>query len=79
MAKQMVHLTFPERLIKKPLIYQMALRYKVVPSIRRANITDTLGEVVLELVGTAESLKRGIAYLARNGVKVTSVVGDVVQ
>ncbi len=79
MAKQMVHLTFPERLIKKPLIYQMALRYKVVPSIRRANITDTLGEVVLELVGTAESLKRGVAYLVRNGVKVTSVVGDVVQ
>ena len=39
MPKKIVHLIFPQRLIKKPAIYTMALKYQVVPNIRRANIT----------------------------------------
>ena len=79
MAKKMVHLVFPQRLIKKPVIYTMAKKYNVIPNIRRANITETVGEVTLELSGTKENLEKGRKYLERQDVKVESVIGDIVE
>ncbi|MBI1953255.1 MAG: NIL domain-containing protein [Candidatus Omnitrophica bacterium] len=79
MPKKIVHLIFPQRLIKKPVIYTMALKHKVVPSLRRAKVTETVGEVVLELEGSRENLEKGVAYLVRQGVKVEPVVGDVIE
>ena len=40
MIKKMVHLFFPQKLIKKPLIYTMAKKYGLIPNIRRAKITE---------------------------------------
>ncbi len=79
MAKRVVHLIFPQRLIKKPAIYTMALKYHVIPNIRRAKITETVGEVVLELDGTRENLEKGVRFLTRQGIKVEPVVGDVIE
>ena len=79
MPKKVVHLIFPQRLIKKPAIYTMALKYRVVPNIRRAKITETVGEVVLELEGTRENLEKGVRYLTRLGIKVEPIVGDVIE
>lgn len=79
MAKKMVHLVFPQRLIKRPVIYTMAKKYDVIPNIRRANITETVGEVTLELSGTKENLEKGRKYLERQGVKVEPVIGDIVE
>jgi len=79
MAKKMVHLVFPQRLIKKPVIFSMAKKYNVIPNIRRANITERVGEVTLELSGTKENLEKARRYLERTGVKFEPVVGDIVE
>lgn len=79
MAKQMVNLIFPQKLIKKPVIYTMAKKYDVIPNIRRAKITETVGEVTLELSGTKKNLEKGREYLQRVGVKVEPIVGDIVE
>ena len=79
MAKKMVHLIFPQTLIKKPVIYTMAKKFDVIPNIRRAKITESVGEVVLELEASKDSLDKGIAYLRKMGVKVEPVVGDIVE
>ncbi len=79
MPKKMVHLIFPQRLIKKPAIYTMAFKHHVIPNIRRAKITETVGEVVLELEGTRENLEKGVRYLTRLGIKVEPIVGDVIE
>ena len=79
MAKRMVHLIFPQRLIKKPVIYTMALKHHVVPNVRRAKVTETVGEMVLELDGTKEDLEKGILYLTRQGIRVEPIVGDVIE
>jgi ABC-type methionine transport system ATPase subunit len=79
MAKKMAHLVFPQRLIKKPVIYTMAKKYDVIPNIRRANITETVGEVTLELSGTKENLEKGRKYLERQGIKVEPIVCDIVE
>lgn len=79
MAKKQVTLVFPQHLIKEPVIYMMAKEHDVIPNIRRAKVTESVGEVTLELEGSEEHLKRAIAFLEKKGIKVEPVVGDVVS
>lgn len=79
MARKQVTLIFPQHLIKEPVIYMMAKEHDVVPNIRRARVTEQMGEVTLELEGSDEQLKRAVAFLEKKGVKVEPVVGDVVS
>ena len=79
MPKNLVHLIFPQRLIKKPVIYTMAVKFHVIPNVRRAKVTETVGEMVLELEGTKQGLEKGIQYLVRQGIKVQPVLGDVIE
>jgi ABC-type methionine transport system ATPase subunit len=79
MARKQVTLIFPQHLIKEPVIYMMAKEYGVIPNIRRAKVTETVGEVTLELEGSDEGLKQAVVFLEKRGVKVEPVVGDVVS
>jgi ABC-type methionine transport system ATPase subunit len=74
-----VRLTFPQHLIKEPVIFRMAKKYDVMPNIRRARVTETVGEMVLELEGTEENLDKGIQSLREQGVNVELVEGDIVE
>ncbi len=79
MAKKLVKLTFPQKLIKEPVIFTMAKKFDVMPNIRRAKITEEIGEVVLELDGEQKNLEKGIEYLKKTGVNVEPIVGDIVE
>ena len=79
MAKKQVTLIFPQHLIKEPVIYMMAKEYDVIPNIRRAKVTESVGEVTLELEGSEDGLKKAVAFLETKGVKVEPVVGDVLS
>lgn len=79
MAKRQVKLTFPQELIKEPVTFKMAKKYNIVPNIRRAKVTETVGELVLELSGTKDNLQKGIKYFEKRGVKVDEIVGDIVE
>ena len=79
MAKRQVTLIFPQHLIKEPVVYTMARECEVMPNIRRARVTETVGEVTLELEGPEDALKKAVAFLEKKGVKVEPVVGDVVS
>jgi len=79
MARKQVTLIFPQHLIKEPVIYMMAKEYDVIPNIRRAKITESTGEVTLELEGSEDGLKKAVLFLEQKGVKVEPVVGDVVS
>lgn len=79
MAKKQVTLVFPQHLIKEPVIYMMAKEHDVIPNIRRAKVTETVGEVTLELEGAEDNLTRAVAFLEKRGVKVEPVVGDVLS
>jgi ABC-type methionine transport system ATPase subunit len=79
MAKQMIHYLFPQKLVKKPVIYTMAKKFEVVPNIRKAKITETGGEVTLELSGNKEGLEKARKYLERLGIKVESILGDIIE
>ena len=71
-----VKLTFPEHRIIQPIVARLARERDVVPNIRRARITETVGEMVVELEGTPENIAAGIRYLEDAGVEVEPVEGD---
>lgn len=79
MARKQVTLIFPQHLIKEPVIYMMAKECDVVPNIRRAKVTESVGEVTLELEGAEDGLKKAVVFLEKKGIKVEPVVGDVVS
>ena len=79
MAKRIVKLTFPQQLVKKPLTFQMAKKFDIMPNIRRAKVTETIGEMVLELDGESENLEKGVAFLKKQGVIVEPIVGDIIE
>jgi ABC-type methionine transport system ATPase subunit len=74
-----VRMTFPQHLIKEPVIFRMAQKYDVMPNIRRARVTETVGEMVLELEGSEEDLEKGIKSLRDQGINVELIEGDIVE
>jgi ABC-type methionine transport system ATPase subunit len=77
--KKRVKLTFPQNLIKEPVIFTMAKQFNVVPNIRRARVTETVGEMVLELEGPEEDLEKGIQWLREKGIDIELVEGDIIE
>lgn len=77
--KTRVKLTFPQNLIREPVIFTMAKKYDIMPNIRRARVTETVGEMILELEGTQENIDKGIESLRKQGLDVELVEGDVIE
>ena len=79
MAKRQVMFTFPEELIREPIIYNFGQQFKVITNICRADISEDKGWIVLELEGEEEDIEQGIAWVTSKGVRVDPVIGDVVE
>ncbi|MBI5100086.1 MAG: NIL domain-containing protein [Nitrospirae bacterium] len=79
MMKKRVKLTFPQHLIREPVIFSMAKKYDIMPNIRRARVTENVGEMILELEGENENIEKGITSLRQQGVDVELVEGDIVE
>ena len=77
MVKRQVMFTFPESLIKEPIIYNLGLQFSVVTNIRRADVYEDKGWVVLELEGEETDIEHGTAWVTSKGVRVDPIVGDI--
>lgn len=77
--KKRVRLTFPQKLIKEPVIFKMAKKYDIMPNIRRAKVTEKVGEMILELEGKEDNLEKGIKSLKDKGIQVELVEGDILE
>jgi L-aspartate semialdehyde sulfurtransferase ferredoxin len=79
MARKRVKFTFEQGLIKEPVIWRLGREYELVTNIRRADVTEDRGWVVLELEGELEEIERGIRWVQEQGVRVDPVPGDIVE
>jgi hypothetical protein len=79
MAKQRVKFTFPQELITLPIIYELGKQYNIVTNVRRADVTEDRGWVVLEMDGPIEEIERALEWVAAKGVRVDPVQGDIVE
>jgi len=78
MPTRHLRLTFPQTQVTEPVIYHLATDHNVVPNIRRANIENHFGWMVVELTGSAEALTEAQQYLEGLGIDVANAEGDVV-
>ena len=74
-----LHLSFPEPLVGRPVIYEAANRFGVVPNIRRANVEAHSGWVILELAGEPADIDKAVAWFGEVGVMVNRMEGDVLE
>lgn len=79
MAKRQVTFTFPEEMVRDPIIYTLSHQFNIVTNIRRADITENRGWVVLELEGEEEEIEQGISWVISKGVRVDPITGDIVE
>ena len=79
MATKRVRFTFPQGLIKQPVIYQLGQDFEVVTNIRRADVMDDMGWVVLELEGEDKVIDDSLKWVISTGVRVDPVGGDIIE
>ena len=79
MDKQRVKFTFPTALVTQPIIYNLGKKFEVITNIRRADVRDEMGWVILELEGENDEIQRGVAWVSSLGVRVDPIAGDVVE
>jgi ABC-type methionine transport system ATPase subunit len=79
MAKRRIMFTFPEELIREPIIYTIGQQFKVETNIRRADITEDKAWAVLELEGEEKEIEESITWVISKGVRVDPVIGDIVE
>jgi molybdopterin synthase sulfur carrier subunit len=78
-ARRRVTLTFPPKLIKEPVIYNIGHRFRVVTNIRSANVLENAGWVTLEIDGEEDEYLKALHYLNEMGVSVEPVERDVIE
>lgn len=76
--KDRLHLTFPHEQIPDPVICQVAKKFDIIFSIRRANVTHEAGWMDLQIEGTEEEIERAIAYMQQRNVRVDPIEGDII-
>jgi L-aspartate semialdehyde sulfurtransferase ferredoxin len=77
--QQRLWLMYPPKLIKKPFIWEVGHKFKVVTNIRQASVTDEIGIVCLELDGPRDEVKAAIKWLEKSGVNVEPVEINVIE
>lgn len=74
--KRKIFCTFPQALIKEPLLFTLGTRFQVVPNIRGASVTEEMAILSLELEGEPASIQAAVDYLSESGVKVEEMEDD---
>lgn len=68
-----VFLTFPQALIKEPILYDLARRFPVKTNIRGASVTEVIALVALQIEGEEKDVDAAIAHLHGLGVQVETL------
>ena len=67
------HLTFDGAQLAEPVLWELAHEHGLVTNIRRANVEEDLGWVLVEVRGEPAALAEGRAWLAAKGVRVAEI------
>ncbi len=73
-----VKLTFPEQLVREPIVGRMVRDFGVLPNIRRASVEEHVGWMICEIDGEQGRVDAAVAWLVDLGVQVDRL-NDVVE
>tara|TARA_Y100001934_G_scaffold248385_1_gene308942 strand:+ start:90 stop:293 length:204 start_codon:yes stop_codon:yes gene_type:complete len=66
-------------MVTEPVIYNLGKDFEIETNIRRADVREDTGWVILELKGTEEEIEKGLNWVASKGVRIDSISGDLIQ
>lgn len=73
MEKAHLHLTFPADLVSQPVIHRLGTEFGLVTNIRRANIEERGGWIIVEVQGEGERVAAAVAWLRDQGLQVDRI------
>ena len=73
-----VKLTFPEDLVREPVIARLVREHNVEPNIRRAHVDGHEGWIICEIAGAPQDVEAAVSWLGEQGIRV-DLLGDVVE
>ncbi|MBN1299393.1 MAG: 4Fe-4S binding protein [Actinobacteria bacterium] len=72
-------LTFPEKIVTKPITYRLVKDFDLQFNILRAEITtDIEGKILIEVKGEKNSIEAGIKYLLNEGITIQDAAKDII-
>ena len=74
-----LYLTYPSRLVREPLIYQLSRKFDVVFNVRGASVNEEIGIIALELDGDPELIEAAVSWLREQGVTVEPIEKNVIE
>ncbi len=77
--KEAIDLIFPQNLIQEPIVYNLCKEVSIIFNIRRAKVTEKIGEIVLELEGSQEEITQAKDWLKKRGIKVEPITHDTLE
>jgi ABC-type methionine transport system ATPase subunit len=78
-VREKVYLTYPTKLLKEPILYQLGHKFRVVTNLRGANISTDVGLVALEIEGDEAEVASAIGWLREIGVAVEPIEKNVIE
>ena len=78
-SKSRLWLTFPARLITRPVIWELGQKFKVVFNLRQVSVGKDIGIVCLELDGARTEIKNAIKWMEKLGIEVEPVEISVLE
>jgi ABC-type methionine transport system ATPase subunit len=73
------YMTYPKKLVKEPLIYQMTQKFDLVFNVRSASVSDEIGIIALELDGSPEEIEGAVSWFRAQGVTVEPIEKNVIE
>ncbi|PZC44191.1 MAG: NIL domain-containing protein [Chloroflexi bacterium] len=74
-----VKFTYEQEMIKEPIISILSKDFDLVTNIRRADVREDMGWVVLEIEGEENEIQRALDWVSTKEVRVDPISGDVVE
>lgn len=78
-ASRRVFLTFPQNLIREPVIYHLGHKFDVVTNVRQANVEQDIGWMILELEGEEIEVGKALDFLRDQKIEVQPAEADLVE
>ena len=73
-----VRLTFPDELVREPILARLVRERDVMPNIRRADVGEHSGWIICEIDGDGSEVDSAVEWLRDQGVQV-DLLGDIIE
>jgi L-aspartate semialdehyde sulfurtransferase ferredoxin len=76
MATARWHLTYSQELLSEPIVWALGTELGLITNIRRADVRDHIGWLILEVQGDPQQIEAGKRWLEQRGLRVADLTAE---